>query len=68
MIYTCEPLASLNLIKRFTRVVSVPVNKKKNEPRIFVAAKIATTTKQVIKLKEGRLIAYEGAKKMLGLE
>jgi hypothetical protein len=32
------------------------------------AAKIATTTKQVIKSKEGRSIAYEGAKKMLGLD
>ena len=32
------------------------------------AAKIATTTKQVITSKEGRSIAYEGAKKMLGLD
>lgn len=32
------------------------------------AAKIATTTKQVITSKEGRSIAYESAKKMLGLD
>ena len=32
------------------------------------AAKIATTTKQVITSKEGRTLAYEGAKKMLGLD
>lgn len=32
------------------------------------AAKIATTTKQVITSKEGRAIAYESAKKMLGLD
>ena len=32
------------------------------------AAKIATTTKQVVTSKEGRSIAYESAKKMLGLD
>jgi hypothetical protein len=32
------------------------------------ASKIATTTKQVITSKEGRAIAYESAKKMLGLD
>ena len=32
------------------------------------AAKIATTTKEVFKSKEGRAIAYAGAKKMLGLD
>lgn len=32
------------------------------------AAKIVTTIKQVITSKEARSIAYEGAKKMLGLE
>ena len=34
----------------------------------IAAAKIATTTKQVIISKEGRAIAYESAKKMLGLD
>ena len=32
------------------------------------AAKIYTTTRQIIISKEGRTLAYEGAKKMLGLE
>ena len=50
-------------------------NAKEDLPRLpkqvwyrVAAAKIVTTTKQVITSKEGRSIAYEGAKKMLGLD